>query len=133
MAANVTDAIDEPTTNPDEWTEFRAVLLADPENRAEYERTFREVVAIRKILQTCEARREKAGFTKAELARRVGMNPASIRRLFTAEESNPTLKTMLGIFDVLGLEISLKPAQRSKRRTRPLATRPFARDRANVG
>lgn len=130
---NVTDAIDEPTTNPDEWAEFRTGLLTDPESRAEYERTFREVVAIRTILQICEAEREKAGLTKAELAQRVGINPASIRRLFTAEGSNPTFKTLLGIFDVLGLEISLKPAQRRKGRTRPLATRPFARDRANVG
>lgn len=104
------------TTVSGEWEQLRAQLLEDPEAREEYERTFREVVTLRQILQTCEAEREKAGLTKTELAHRVGMNPSAIRRLLTSETGNPTFKTMLGIFEVLGLEITIKPARRARRK-----------------
>ncbi len=97
-----------------EWEQFRTQLLEDPEARAAYERTFREVVALREILQACEAKREEAGLSKTELAQRVGMNPSAIRRLLTSETSNPTLKTMIGICDVLGLEITVRPTRRKK-------------------
>ncbi len=80
-----------------EWEEFREQLLSDPEVRDEYERTFHATVAFRKILQIIEAERGKAGLSKAELAQLIGVNPASLRRLLTAEGSNPTLKTMLAI------------------------------------
>lgn len=102
------------TTASSEWEQFRARLLEDPEAREEYERTFREVSALRTILQTCEAEREKVGLSKADLAHRVGRNPSAIRRLLTSETGNPTFKTMLGICDVLGLELTVRPAKRRK-------------------
>ncbi len=101
-----------------EWEKFQEQLLSDPEVREEYERTFHATVAFRKILQMIEAEREKAGLSKAELAQRIGVNPASLRRLLTAEGSNPTLKTMLGVFEALELELTLKPVPRHKRKKR---------------
>jgi DNA-binding phage protein len=114
-------------TEPDDsgdWEKFRAELLADPENREVYDRTLSETVTLRKILQQIESARASEGISKAELAQRAGMNPASIRRLLTSETANPTIKTMLGVFDALGLEVTLtykkrrrarRPGQRSPR------------------
>ncbi len=98
-----------PPTSPSRWEQFRERLLQDPEAREQYERTFRTTVEIRHLLQAIEAERERAGLTKAELARRAGTNPAALRRLLTAETSNPTLRTLLAVFDALGLELALKP------------------------
>ncbi len=39
--------------------------------------------------------------SKAELARRVGRNPASIRRLFTAEQARPELPLIISIANAL--------------------------------
>ena len=98
-----------PPSPPSEWEQFRERLLEDPEAREQYEQTFQSTVEIRRLLQTIEAEREKAGLTKAELARLAGTNPAAMRRLLTAEMSNPTLRTLLAIFDALGLELALRP------------------------
>ena len=106
-------------TKPDnsgEWEKFRAELLADPENREVYDRTLSETVALRKILQQVESARASEGISKAELAQRAGINPASIRRLLTSETANPTIKTMLGVFDALGLEVTLTYKKRRARR-----------------
>lgn len=112
MDAKTIATTHDPTTSPQEWDEFYEQLFENPEERTEAERDFHEMVTMRKILQQVEAERERAGLTKAALAQRVGMNPASIRRLLTAEGSNPTLKTMLGIFDALEIELVLRPARR---------------------
>ncbi len=118
------DQVDNVATTSDnsEWQEFREQLLDDAEAREEYERTFHSTVVFREILQLVEAEREKAGLSKAELAHRIGVNPASIRRLLTSESGNPTFKTMLGVFDALGLAFSLKPIPRHKRKKRASAS-----------
>jgi DNA-binding phage protein len=106
-------------TTPDnsgEWEKFRAGLRADPENREVYDRALSETVALRKILQQVESARVSEGISKAELAQRAGMNPASIRRLLTSETANPTIKTMLGVFDALGLEVTLTHKKRRRAR-----------------
>ena len=98
-----------PPSPPSRWEQIRERLLEDPEAREQYQRTFQATVESRHLLQAIEAERERAGLTKAELARLAGTNPAAMRRLLTAETSNPTLRTLLAIFDALGLEFSLRP------------------------
>jgi len=105
-----------------EWEEFRDELLQDPAARDEYERSYRHALFLRRLLQQLEAERVQAGITKTELAHRVGVNPSAMRRLLTAETSNPTLKTMLGVFDALGLEFSLTPSKGLVMRERITAT-----------
>ena len=53
--------------------------------------------------------RAQAGLTKAELARRVGANPATMRRLLSSGQHNPTLRTVLEICDALDLEVTIAP------------------------
>jgi transcriptional regulator with XRE-family HTH domain len=60
------------------------------------------------MLQMLDAERERAGLSKAELARRIGASPATIRRLFTSSHANPTLRTIVDLFDALDVEITLR-------------------------
>jgi ribosome-binding protein aMBF1 (putative translation factor) len=57
-----------------------ASRMKDPEFRAEFERSSREVKAIDTIVNTLDSLRAKHGMTKAALAREIGKNPASVRR-----------------------------------------------------
>ena len=98
---------------------LRESRLRDPEFRAEYERASAEITQIDAILQTLDDLREEAGLSKAEIARRIGKNPASVRRLFTAQV-NPELKTIVALAHTLNAEVRIVPrvnkAARSRRR-----------------
>ncbi len=89
--------------------------LADDATRAEYERTRREIEQIDTVIRSLDELREDAGMSKAELARRVGRNPASIRRLFTAEQVRPELPLIISIANALDASVEVKP--RSRRST----------------
>lgn len=93
----------------DRWTRIRERTLADAAARERYERTRRSVTSIRHVLQAIDAERERAGLTKAELAERIGTSPAAVRRLLTSDAANPTLRTILDLFDALNLEVAVRP------------------------
>ncbi len=90
--------------------------LADEDTRAEYERARREIEQIDTLIRSLDELRENAGMSKAELARRIGRNPAGIRRLFTAEQVRPELPLIVSIADALDASIEIK--LRSRRLTR---------------
>ena len=95
--------------------------LKDPEFRAEFERERREISVIDDIVNALDHLRAEHGFSKAELAREIGKNPASIRRLLTAP-GNPELRTIVALAEVLDADIKVVPRKRSARlarRTRP--------------
>lgn len=83
----------------------------DAEYRAEYDRFRRQIEQIDAVVNALDELREQAGLSKAELARRIGKDPASIRRLFSAEV-NPELKTVAAIADALDAEVVIR--RRSK-------------------
>ena len=93
------------------WEQIREQRLVDPDLRDRYWQTRRSVTQVRDVIRRVEDARRQAGLSKAELARRLGTNPATIRRLLTAETANPTLKTVLDVFNVLGIELSLESRQ----------------------
>jgi DNA-binding XRE family transcriptional regulator len=82
--------------------------LTDDDTRAEYERARQESEQIDAVLRLLDELRENAGMSKAELARRVGRNPASIRRLFTAEQARPELPLIISIANALDASIEIK-------------------------
>jgi DNA-binding phage protein len=102
-------------TSPDSsfHDRFLADRTKDPEFRAEFERASREVKAIDAIVNELDSLRTTHGMTKAELAREIGKNPASVRRLFTAP-ANPELRTVVAMADALGADVVIVP--RSRRR-----------------
>lgn len=86
-----------------------AKRLKDPEFRAEYDRAKNEVTQIDHIINSLDDIRENLGLSKAELARRIGKDPASVRRLFTAA-TNAELKTVAAIAAAMDARIEIVPA-----------------------
>ena len=95
--------------------------MKDPAFRAEYERSRRRIAQIDAIMQRLDELRVGAGLSKAELARRIHKEPATVRRLFSSEV-NPTLDTIIALADELGVELDVvtakKPAKRGQPRSR---------------
>lgn len=81
-------------------------LKEDGGFRDEFERQSRQIAQIDALVRQLDQLREEAGMSKAELARAIGKEPSSIRRLFTANV-NPELKTVAAIADVLGAKVEV--------------------------
>ena len=90
-------------------------LEEDAEFRAEYERASHEVRAIDTIVHMLDDLREAHGLSKADLARAIDKNPASVRRLLTSR-GNPELRTIVAIAEALDAEVKVVPRQRARRR-----------------
>ena len=60
---------------------------------------------IHSILATIDECRRRAGLSKAELARRIGVKPESVRRLFSTSDPNPTSRTLDKLCAALDLEL----------------------------
>ena len=89
--------------------------MEDPEFRVEYERSRRELAQVNAVIRALDELRDEAGWSKAELARQIGKNDASVRRLFTAEV-NPELRTVAAMAAALGAEIKIVSHRRRARR-----------------
>jgi DNA-binding phage protein len=99
------------TSLHDRWL---AEQLENPEFRAEYEREAREIAVIDYIVNTLDGLRAESGMSKADLAREIGKNPASVRRLLTAP-GNPELRTIVAIAAALDAEIKIVPRRHGRR------------------
>jgi DNA-binding phage protein len=106
-----------PQTNISFHDRRLAERMEDPEFRAEFERTSREITAIDAIVNTLDSLRATQGLTKAELAREIGKNPASVRRLLTAQ-SNPELRTVVAMAGALDADVVIVPRSRRRKPTR---------------
>jgi DNA-binding phage protein len=91
-----------------------AEQLEDPEFRAEYERERRELAVIDEIVNALDQLRMEYGMSKAELAREIGKNAASVRRLLTAS-GNPELRTVVAMAAALDADIKVVPRKRARR------------------
>lgn len=87
-------------------------LRESPELRAEFERQQRESAAIHAVINALDELRVEQRFSKAALAREIGKNEASIRRLLTAPV-NPELRTIVAMADALGADVKIVPRKRS--------------------
>lgn len=88
---------------------YLAGRLKDPEYREAYEVARQRIAQIDAVIRSFDARREELHLTKAELARRAGVKPEAIRRLFSAEKPNPTLTTLVALAGALDLELRTTP------------------------
>ena len=92
---------------------YFAKQMEDPEYAAEYERERQRIDAIDSIIRALDAERERQGLSKAELARLTDKRAELVRRLFSADEQNPTLATVVDIARSLGLEVTVQPSDRA--------------------
>jgi len=85
----------------------RQFAVSFPETRSSYERARGEIEQIDAVIRSPDQLRLDAGISKAELARRIGRNPSSIRRLFTAQRARPELPLIVSIADEFGARVEI--------------------------
>jgi DNA-binding Xre family transcriptional regulator len=90
--------------------------LKDATLKTEFDRVSEQIAQVDAVLQDLENLREEAGVSKAELVRQIGKDPASVRRLFTAQVRNPELKTVAAIAAALDAEIQVVPRRHPRQR-----------------
>lgn len=90
--------------------------LKDPQFLREYVAQSIRIATIDRIVNELDAAREAAGLSKAELARAINSEPATMRRLFSAGHVNPTLGTLAEVAAVLGMRVVLAPLEADDRR-----------------
>lgn len=98
-------AMTTPTTAPSEFERRKAALLATSEGRSAWAATGREIAQVVELLRRIDERRAAIGMSKAELARRVGRDASTVRRVFTAGGVNPELSFVAQLADAVGLRI----------------------------
>ena len=97
--------------------------LADPEYERAYQEAAATVRAIDDLVRSIDARREALGLSKAELARRAGLPPEAVRRLFTMRSPNPTATTLVTLARALELNLVAEPRAKAAQHTRKVAPR----------
>lgn len=97
---------------------YLARRLEDSEYREAYEFARERIDQIDMVIRAFDDRRSELKLTKAELARRAGVKPEAIRRLFSAEKPNPTLSTLVALAAALDLELRPEPRSLPSRTTR---------------
>lgn len=102
-------------TNDAFWDDL-ASDLEDPDFLREYVIESMRVATIDAIINLLDQAREVAGLSKAELARAIRVEPATIRRMFASHRANPTLGTLAEVATALGMRITLEPMTDDERR-----------------
>jgi DNA-binding phage protein len=89
--------------------------LEDPEFLREYITDSVRIATIDTVINSLDQARISSGLSKAALARAIGAEPATVRRLFSGAGANPTLGTLAEVAAALGLRISVEPLSASER------------------
>ncbi|MGW0523640.1 helix-turn-helix domain-containing transcriptional regulator [Crossiella sp. NPDC003009] len=105
------------------WADL-AEDLQDPEFLREYVTESVRIATIDSIVNELDQALYREHLSKAELARAIDAPSASVRRLLSARDVNPTLGTIAKIAAVLGLRLTLEPIPAADREiiTDPLRT-----------
>ena len=85
--------------------EAALAALIPEEGRADYERAVKMLTARNRLLECIETTREAEHVSKHELAVRAGLDPASVRRMLTAQTANPTSETALRLLSALQIRL----------------------------
>lgn len=100
--------------------------LEDPQFLREYVTQAIRIAAVDAVIEALDEARVAEGLSKAELARAIGAEPATVRRLFASGNAtpNPTLSTLVDVAAALGLRLRLEPLSAEERTavTGPLRT-----------
>jgi ribosome-binding protein aMBF1 (putative translation factor) len=98
--------------------------IKSPSFAKSYGQARAEVDAIDGMVRALDAARVKSGLSKADLAAAIDARPEVVRRLFTQQNPNPTLRTLFRLAAALGYRVELVRASgrgRSWRRVRAAA------------
>lgn len=89
------------------FEEFFVGDLKDPALRRQYDQTRSQIDAIDSLIRALDQRRRQRRWTKAELARQAGLNPALVRRLFSQQLPNPTMQTIMALANALDVRVTV--------------------------
>ena len=106
--------------------------LNDPWFLRDYVTESIRIATIDRIVNELDEARQAAGLSKAELARAISTEPATVRRLFSAGHVNPTLGTLAEVAAALGMRIILEPLDATPSRS-PATWTLSAASRARAG
>lgn len=81
----------------------------DPEFARAYATESARIEAIDSIINALDEARGLEKLSKAALARAIGCDASSVRRLLSSESVNPTLGTIAEVAAALGLKVTLTP------------------------
>jgi ribosome-binding protein aMBF1 (putative translation factor) len=79
--------------------------LIPSDQKDEYDRRVKALVARNKLLATLESARESEQISKKVLAARAGLDPSSVRRMLTAQTANPTTENAFLLLDAMGIRL----------------------------
>ena len=97
------------------WDRHRE-RLTDPARARTFAAELARVRAIDAVVNALDDHRLAAGLSKTDLARAIGADPSTVRRLLTAPGGNPTLGTVAEVAAALGLKPVLVPMDADERR-----------------
>jgi DNA-binding phage protein len=89
--------------------------LEDPQFLREYVAESIRIATIDRLVTELDVARKTVGLSKAELARAINSEPATVRRLFSAGHVNPTLGTLAEVAAALGMRVVLEPLEAEDR------------------
>jgi DNA-binding phage protein len=92
-------------TKPRNPHDAALAALIPSDERADYDRRVKALVARNKLLATLESVRESEKISKKDLADRAGLDASSVRRLLTAETANPTTENAFLLLDAMGIKL----------------------------
>ena len=91
--------------NPTGFDKYFDEQMTDPVFAEVYRKERAQIDAIdhgiKHVIQFLDRARESQGLSKAALARKVDLKEEAVRRMFTAENYNPTLATVVKIANAL--------------------------------
>src|SRR6266511_3454121 len=87
--------------------------MADPGFADAYAEARERIDAIDQVVRSLDSAREERGLSKAELARRIGVRPESMRRLGSAPSPKPTRDTLVAVAQALKLRVKIEPERRA--------------------
>lgn len=83
--------------------------MDNPEYRHHFVLQSARIAAIDELVHRLDELRTAQGLSKAELARAIERDPASVRRLLTAQQINPSVGMIAEVAAALGYRLSLEP------------------------
>jgi DNA-binding phage protein len=87
----------------------------DPEFARAYAAESARIEAIDSIINALDEARGTEKLSKAALARAIGADPSTVRRLLSSESVNPTLSTIAEVAAALGMKVTLTPMSDDER------------------
>lgn len=91
--------------------------LENPDFLKDYLLETIRITTIDSVVNSLDEARVAAGLSKASLARAINSDPATMRRLFSGQASNPTLGTLAEVATALGMKVTLEPLPNADRST----------------